>query len=181
MSSSVKRLVYLALLTALAVVLMFFEFPLLPSAGHLKLDFSFVCILVAALLYGNKDAILVTLIVNGIFYLLKGDLSGLPIGAFANSIALISYLLVFVFWQKKDKLLLGCVVATIAVTVIMFLANYYFITPLYFGILGIPLQEDFFMYCVLTVGLFNLIRWSIISIANYILNSWLTKFVDQIN
>jgi len=165
---------------ALGIVLLYFEFPLLPAATHLKLDFSFIPILVVALLYGNKEALFVAFIINVVHFFLKGDLSGLPIGVGANFIALSVYLLVFVYFQKKEKLLHGCLLATLAVSTIMLLANYFWITRWYFKILGIPLADDFLLYCIMTVGLFNLIRWSIISIVNYSLNNWLSRFIRQI-
>ena len=180
MNSRVKELVYLALLTALGTVLMLYEFPLVPAAPHLKINFSFVPILVVAMLYSNNKAILVTIVINTLHFIFVGDHSGLPIGVIANMLALITYLLIFVFWQKRKKILLGCVLATLAVTLVMFFANYFFITPFYFKLLNIPLGDNFFMYCVMTVGLFNLISWSIISVVNFTINSWLTNFTKKV-
>ncbi len=180
MSNRVKKLVFLALFIALAVVLFYFEFPILPSASHLQMDFSFVPILLVAMAYGSREAVLVSLVVNGIHFAIDGDLSGLPIGVLANFLATCCFLLVFVYFQKQGKLLVACVSATISVTLFMLAANYFWITPLYFRILGIPLAENFLFYCVMTVGLFNLIRWGIISIVNYILNSRLGRLTKQI-
>ena len=49
---STRQLVTLALLTAIAILLSFVEFPIFPAAPFLKYDASFVPIMVAGFAYG---------------------------------------------------------------------------------------------------------------------------------
>ncbi len=54
----IQRLVGIACLGALAFILMFFEFPVLPMAPYLKLDFSDVPVLLGAISMGQLAELL---------------------------------------------------------------------------------------------------------------------------
>ena len=192
MNYQVKKLVYLALLTALATVLMFFEVPLIPTATFLTLDFSFIPLLMIVLIFGQRWVIVSAIIVNLFHFVFKGSPVGWPVGELANVIALFTYLSIFAFWQSHKKIAIGCITAVIGVTIAMIIANYYVISPLFFKALGVDyrllhldiwgfsLSEDFLLFCVQLYGAFNLIRWSIISLTNYVINKWLVKFSERI-
>ncbi|MFV0255520.1 MAG: ECF transporter S component [Erysipelotrichaceae bacterium] len=188
MNKSVKRLVFSAIMVALGAILMFLEFPILPVAPWLAIDFSFIPILIVALAYGKADAFLVTLAISVIHFLLKGDLTGLPIGQLANIIAVMSFLVVFVYFKKKEKTIIGGVAGVLFVTLILVVANYFVITPWYFDILGMDLTEtaaaagydSFLAYAVGVIGLFNLIKWTIISTVTLIINKTIDKFVEEV-
>ena len=49
---STRQLVTMALLTAIAILLSFVEFPIFPAAPFLKYDASFVAVMVAGFAYG---------------------------------------------------------------------------------------------------------------------------------
>ena len=57
-----KKLVALALFTALAFIFSFWSFPIFPAAPFLKLDFGNVFIMLSGFLFGPIEAIAVTLI-----------------------------------------------------------------------------------------------------------------------
>lgn len=48
----IQRLVGIACLSALAFILMLFEFPIIPMASYLKIDFSDVPVLIGGYIYG---------------------------------------------------------------------------------------------------------------------------------
>ena len=83
-------------------------------------------------------------------------------------------------FKKDNKPLLGSVLGCLSVTIIMVMANYLLITPWYFSILGYALPDNFFYYCITVIGLFNLIRWLIISLVNYILDSIIDRLIKKI-
>ena len=58
----VQRLAVLACMSALAFVLMLFEFPVIPVVSYLKMDFSDLPVLIATWLYGPVAGIIVAAI-----------------------------------------------------------------------------------------------------------------------
>lgn len=71
----IQRLVGIACLGALAFILMFFEFPVLPMAPYLKLDFSDVPVLLGGYIYGPFGGI----IIAAIKCLIHGMIHGLSL------------------------------------------------------------------------------------------------------
>ena len=61
---SVYMLCIIGMLSAVSFVLFLFEFPVIPSLGHLKLDFSDVPAMVSGVLFGPVSAVVVELIKN---------------------------------------------------------------------------------------------------------------------
>lgn len=67
----VQRLAVLACMSALAFVLMLFEFPVIPVVSYLKMDFSDLPVLIATWLYGPVAGIIVAAIkclLHGLMY-----------------------------------------------------------------------------------------------------------------
>lgn len=58
-SIRIQRLAGIACLSALAFVLMMLEFPIIPVAAYLKLDFSDVPVLLGTLIYGPVSGIII--------------------------------------------------------------------------------------------------------------------------
>ncbi len=84
---SMKVFVSVAVLGTLAFILMMLQFPLLPSAPFLKLDFSDIPALIGGLLFGPLAVILVELIKNVLLYIVSGSPVGVPVGELANFIS----------------------------------------------------------------------------------------------
>ena len=69
---SLTRLVSVAMLSAVALVLYLLEFPLLPAATYLKMDFSDIPAVFGGVLFGPAYGVLIELIKNLLEMLLKG-------------------------------------------------------------------------------------------------------------
>lgn len=177
---AVRRLVIIALMVALSYILMFIGIPIIPIAPWLLIDFSFLPIIVLALGMDLKSAILASFLVNLMDYLIKGSLTGLPIDQAANFIATTLFLVVMVYFVKKNKALLGVFVAVAINIFFMTILNYFWITPLYFGILGYELPSNLLVYCVQVYGVFNLVKWGIIGAAYYFGQPWINQFRGRI-
>lgn len=179
MNKNIKRIVFMALMVALGYLLMFLQVPLLAIAPWLTIDFSFVVILLISLAYGNVNALIVAILINLLNYISVGSLVGLPVGQISNVLAILSYLVIFVYFQKKQQLIIGSIFACLTVTIIMFTLNYFWLTPWYFNILKFPIPDNFLWYCVSVIGLFNLLRWGIISVVNFLFNKLFIKLLRQ--
>jgi len=130
-----------AILTAVAVVLMYLEMvlPLMPT--FLKFDFSEIAVLLGAFAMGPLTGILIELIKNlmhvpttitgGI-----GELANFVIGsAFVGTAGL-----VYRYRKTRSGALLGMAAGTIAMTVVASFANYYVMSPFYVNVIPFPLD-----------------------------------------
>ena len=64
--TNTRKLAYIAILSAVSFLLLYFSFPLIPAADFLKVDFSILPVLIALVIFDFKSAIGVPrLIVHG--------------------------------------------------------------------------------------------------------------------
>lgn len=170
-TSNTKRLVGIAMFGAIAYVLMFFAFPILPIASFMKVDFSDIPILLGMFLYGPVGGVLIALVRTVLHYLQTSGDMGYPIGDIASFIASIvySYPIYFIMSKhmKKGTLtmsntLVANVTGVISLATIMSLANWLIITPLYLAVMGFsvgPIKE----FVLLGVLPFNIIKGLLVS------------------
>lgn len=116
---SARRIAKIALLSALAYVVTFLEFPIFPAAPFLKLDFSAVFVLLGGFMYGPVTAV----VISGVKELLSLlDTQTAGVGELANFLLTFSFIIVptFVYRYKKGiktvciTLAVGCVLLNAA-------------------------------------------------------------------
>ncbi len=133
--SDTKRLTTLAILSALGAVLMLFEIPYLIMA----IDVSDVVVLIAFFLFSWKEAAFVGIMKALVHLLFKGAVGPMAVGQITAFLASISYViglsLTIQFGIHRRSL--QSLVTILMVTFIMSVANYFFITPLWFGALSV--------------------------------------------
>lgn len=176
------RIVGISLFGALAFVLMFFAFPVLPAFPYLKVDFSDLPLVISFILYGPVGGIISALIRSILHYMQTGGDMGYPIGDFASFLATLSYSLPVYFIGRKAKnnkdFILALVAGTLSLTVVLTLANWAIITPLYLRILNFSVG-NLRDYIVAGVVPFNIIKGIIVSMAFLVvmpkLKPWLVK------
>lgn len=168
--SNTRRYTTTACLAAVAFLLMFIEFPVIPVVSYLKLDFSDVPILLGTFIYGPWTGILIAVLKCILHGLVRGFSPVELIGLGANLCTSIALILPFswVFhhrsWSMKKQLLLGGIFATILVTVIMTAFNYYVLTPAYMQMFNwhptLPIKQ----LMLVGVAPFNLIKGILVSL-----------------
>lgn len=135
-----KRLVGISLFGALAFVLMFIAFPVIPAFSYLKIDFSDLPILLSFFLYGPAGGIISAVIRSILHYLQTGGDMGYPIGDFASLLATLSYTLPVYYLLNKAKtktaVIMALLTGTLVLTVVLSIANWFIITPLYMYLLN---------------------------------------------
>lgn len=168
--SQVRTMMLLAILGAWGVILRFFDFPILPAAPFLKIDFSDLAVLVGMLIHGPVGIVVVAFIRDTINYILQGGQAGFPIGAvmsFTASVVMfipthfILNSLKKVSW--KFKAVLMSITLTVGLVVSMSIINYYIALPIYTTVLNFPI-DDYFGYILAVVAPFNLIKGIILSV-----------------
>lgn len=180
---SMKVFVSVAVLGTLAFILMMLQFPLLPSAPFLKLDFSDIPALIGGLLFGPLAVILVELIKNVLLYIVSGSPVGVPVGELANFISGIFYVLPIYYlfhWLRSTKgMVLSTAVGTLLMTGAMALFNYFVLLPFYIKLGGLPANTDVAWLITYAIIPFNLLKGVIVSAVFLLLYSRLKKWIAK--
>jgi riboflavin transporter FmnP len=168
MNNNTSKMIKISLLSALALMLMYIDFPVIPIFPWLKIDLSDVPALIGAFGFGPLAGVLIELIKNIVIVLIKGTQTGL-VGETANFLVGVALVLpaALVYYKNKSKktAILGMVLGGVCMEVVGIVANIYFLLPAY----GIQMSPaDSMKY--ITVGLlpFNGIKALLVSIVTYI-------------
>lgn len=181
-----QRLVGIACLAALAFILMLFEFPIIPVASYLKIDFSDVPVLLGGYIYGPVGGIMIAVLKCLIHAMVNGFSVGELIGVTSDFISSLALLLPFsLIWKKeghwsfKKQLLVGILTATLILTIVMSLLNLWVLTPLYMAVWNwkstMPVAE------LVAIGVlpFNLIKGLLVTAVFAIIALRLKPWLDQ--
>ena len=148
--SRTHKLAVTAMLSAVACVLMFIEFPipaLIPS--FVKLDISDLPELLAAFSMGPLYGVAVTLVKNLLFILLHGT-SSAYVGELFNFLmgSVFAFSAGFIYQRKKSRqsALIGSIVGAALMALISVPLNYFVVYPAYVVCYGLPLEAIIGMY-----------------------------------
>ncbi|NFN16774.1 ECF transporter S component [Clostridium botulinum] len=169
MNKNTNKTIKISLLSALALILMYFEFPVIPIFPWLKIDLSDVPALLGAFGFGPLAGVTIELIKNILILLVKGSQTGF-VGEFANFLIGVSLVLPAGIIYKRNKskksAILGMILGGIFIEIVGVIANVYMLLPAY----GMQMSSGELLKYV-TVGLlpFNGIKAIIVSTLTYIL------------
>lgn len=189
-SKSAKKLTTTGILSAISVLLSFWEFPLPIFPAFLKLDVADLPSLVGTVFFGLDVGILVQLIKNIVSALITNTSAG--IGEFVNFVVGVMFIIPFatVYNKKKNTqtFIASSVIAMLSMTFSASLLNYYVTIPLYSAVLGIPVEDIVSMGTVINSNIdslqdlillsivpFNLIKGALVSFLGYLIVMRLTK------
>ena len=148
--SRTHKLTVTAMLSAVAFILMFIEFPipaLIPS--FVKLDISDLPELLAAFSLGPIYGVAVTFLKNLLHILIKGT-SSAYVGELFNFVmgSVFAFSAGFIYQRKKSRknALLGSVVGAVLMAVLSVPLNYFLVYPAYVVCYGLPLEAIIGMY-----------------------------------
>ncbi|WP_318766079.1 ECF transporter S component [Lactiplantibacillus carotarum] len=185
--TTLRRLVGIALLGACAYILMLLEFPILPMASWMKIDFSDIPILIGLLLYGVGGAFTITIIKLVIHSAMMGfavyDLIG-SLASFLGSASLIIVFAVIMRYYKgnpKWRMPIAIGLATIALTVVESLANLTFVLPFYLQVMGFNLSLSLNKFVLFVVVPFNLIKGLLVGNVFWLVYQRLGKWLGDHN
>ncbi|MBC1209816.1 ECF transporter S component [Listeria booriae] len=180
---SLKTFVSIAVLGAVAFVIMLIQFPLLPSAPFLKLDFSDVPAAIGGLLFGPLAIILIEFVKNVLEYLVTGSFVGVPVGEMTNFLSGICFVLpiyyVFRYARSTKAMILGVGIGTVMLTVVISLLNYFVVLPFYITVGGLPAGTNIAALVTTAIIPFNILKGVVVG-AVFILvygrmRSWIMK------
>lgn len=134
----------IGLLSAMAMVLMYFDFPLWFAPPFYKIDLSDLCALIGAFALGPIAGVLIEALKNVLILLFKGS-STLFVGEVSNFIIGCSFVLpaAIIYTHKKSKkqALIGMTAGTVCMATVGSLMNAFALIPAYVSIMNIPLES----------------------------------------
>ncbi|EOU1911196.1 ECF transporter S component [Clostridium perfringens] len=146
-----NRFIKLSLLSAIAVILMYIDFPVIPIFPWLKIDLSDVPALMGAFAFGPLAGVIIELMKNLLILIVKGTGTGF-VGELANFLVGVALVWPAALVYKKNKTkktaILGMVLGILCIEVVGILANVYLLLPAY----GMAMSKTELMQYV-TVGL----------------------------
>ena len=168
-SLNIRKIITTALLSAMAYVLAFVEFPVPLSPSFAKMDFSDLPALIGAFAFGPICGLLIELVKN-VLQLLTTSTGG--IGEIANFLMGASYVVtagvIYKYHKTKKTALIGCVAASFVMGIAAALANYFILLPLFETFMPLDqLIASFgaflpFIQTKLDVVLFNVLPFNIL-------------------
>lgn len=181
-----RRMVIIAILSALSFVLMSFGFPIIPGADFLKVELSVIPVLIGLVLMDLKSAYAILLLRTLLKLILKNggvnDFIGLPM----NIIALGTFVTIFALLWNKTKtsksFIISSLMGTVSLTLVMLVLNYVYAVPLYAKFAGFDIAAVIGVgkYLINMVLPFNLIQGLIFAIVFGLVYSTLKSRLKKI-
>ena len=169
-TKNLNKLIKIALLSAIAVVLMYFDFviPFIPFSW-LKIDLSDVPALMGAFAFGPMAGVIIELLKNILIIIVKGSETML-VGQLANFMVGCAFVVpaAWIYHKNKSKktAIFGMLLGALSIQLVGILANIYILLPAY----GIPMTKDELIKYV-TIGLIPLngLKSVLVSVITYTL------------
>ncbi|WP_143463513.1 ECF transporter S component [Levilactobacillus enshiensis] len=182
---SVRAMVEMALFAGVAYVLMFVSLPIIPIVPYMKLDLSDLVVLLGMSLFGPAGAVLIAAVKELLYFVTTGldivNFIGI-LTAFIADLALVLPISAVLKQHHNPTLkrqISAVIVGTLTLTLVLSLANWWVITPLYLKVWGMSLGLPVNKLILLGVIPFNLIKGIVLGILFILLSRrmapWLAK------
>ena len=133
-SKNLNKMIKISLLAAIAVVLMYFDFPIIPAFPWLMIDLSEIPALMGGFAYGPITGGVIVILKVLLRFLLKGTGTGF-VGEVANIIIGLALVVpaAWIYHRNKSKktAILGMIVGALVMQVAGVFANIYILLPLF--------------------------------------------------
>ena len=185
--TTLRRLVGIALLGACAYILMLLEFPIIPIAAWMKIDFSDIPILIGLFLYGMGGAFAITLVKLFLHSATMGfalpDLIGSLASFLGSAVLILAFALVLRYYRGNEKwrMPLAIVLATVGLVIVESLANLTFVLPFYMQVMGMKLSMSLNTLVLIAVVPFNLIKGLLVGGVFWLVYHRLAKWLGSRN
>ncbi len=194
--SSARYISYVAMFSALAGILMFFEIPLPFAPSFYKLDLSEIPVLISTFLLGPVAGVVTEFLKVVIKLLFKGTTTAF-VGDYANFVVGCSMILpasiIYHCHKSKKTALIGMAVGTITLTVFGSLFNAVYLLPRFAELYGTPLDAIIAMgtqvnaritsvstLVLFAVVPFNLLKGVVVSLITFLLYKRVEKLLFRI-
>lgn len=142
-STRLRKMIQIAMLSAVSVVLMLFEVPLFFAPSFYKIDFSEVPVLIGAFAMGPLAGVIIELVKIALNLVITGTITA-GVGEVANFLIGCSLVLpsAIIYKRSKNKkgAVIGMIVGTLSMTVIGGFMNAFVLLPVYAKVFGMPIS-----------------------------------------
>ena len=140
---STRKLTMVGMFSAIAAILMIFEFPLPFAPAFYKLDFSEIPVLITAFAFGPVAGVMVEFC-KIVLNLLMDSTTTAFVGELANFMVGCSFILpasiIYLHKKNRKSAMIGCVVGTICLTIFGTSFNAIYLVPKFAELYGMPLE-----------------------------------------
>ena len=140
---STRKLTMVGMFSAIAAILMIFEFPLPFAPAFYKLDFSEIPVLITAFAFGPVAGVMVEFC-KIVLNLLMDSTTTAFVGELANFMVGCSFILpasiIYLHKKNRKSAIVGCVVGTICLTIFGTSFNAIYLVPKFAELYGMPLE-----------------------------------------
>lgn len=189
--TKVNKTVIMAMLSAIAVILMYFDFPIpFIAPGFYKIDFSEIPVLIGSFMLGPCAGVIIEAVKVILHFCMKGTTT-VFVGDFANFILGCMYVVpaAIIYHTKKTRkmAMISLIAGGVILVIAGMLLNAWYLLPKYSELYGIPLDvliamgtkvnasiTDVFSFVALAVAPFNIIKALIDGIVTVILYKYLS-------
>lgn len=190
--TKINRMVLIAMFSAISVVLMYFEFPVVAVApSFYKMDFSEIPALIGSFMLGPCAGVIIEAVKILLHLFLKGT-STVFVGEFANFILGAFYIvpaaIIYHMHKTRRMAIVSLIIGGLVLIISGTLMNAWYLLPKYSELYGIPVQSfiemgskingsitDVFTFVALAVAPFNLIKAVADGFATTILYKYLSR------
>ena len=139
-----RKVAMVGMFSAIAMILMLFEFPLPFAPGFYELDFSELPILIGTFAFGPTAGVLMEFVKILLKLFVKGTSTAF-VGDLANFVVGCSFILpaslVYVFRKNKKSAVVACITGTLVMTIFGTAFNAVYLLPAFAEMLHTPMDE----------------------------------------
>lgn len=184
-NNKLRAMIFIAMFSSISFVLMQLNFPIPGMPPFLKVDFSDIPAVMAAIMMGPVPAILVAALKNLLFWISNGSPTGVPVGEMANFTTTLLFAMPVYFAYKKmttsKGVIIGLVSGVVAMSIGMSVLNYFVFLPMYTYFLGMPAMTGAAMRDMIIAGIlpFNIIKGVLVSIVFVALFQTMKTWIEK--
>ncbi len=149
MKTNTRKITVTAMLSAVAFILMFLEFPIPIMPPFIKLDISDLPAFLGAFALGPVSGIVIELLKNILHILIKGT-SSAGVGELSNFLlgcfCVVPAALIYQKNKSRKSAIIGAVVGCVVMGIVSLPINYFVVYPAYVKFYGLPLEAIIGMY-----------------------------------
>ena len=171
---STRKIAIIGVFSAIAFVLMLFEFPLPFAPSFYKFDFSDMPALIGGFAAGPMVGVMIEFIKVTLNILIQGPTPGF-VGEIANFVVGAAFIIpatvIYRFKKSRKSALISCLVGTACIMIVGSCLNAFFLLPAYAVAFGVDIDffiaagseinphiNNVFTFCALAVAPFNLLK-----------------------
>ena len=180
-STNLNKTIKVSLLVAISVVLMYFDFPIIPAFPWLQIDLSEVPALMGGFAYGPITVGIIVILKVILRFLLKGTGTAF-VGEIANIIVGLALVVpaAYIYHRNKSKktAIIGMFSGALVMQIAGILANIYILLPLY----GMQMEGAALAnYVFLGIVPFNAVKALMVSVITYLLYKKVSRVIFKVD